>query len=174
MRELVRRELSLVLMFDDHALKKGCGTPLSPTFTYMQLESLLNKRKKTAKMVCFQFYNLTFYFLFSYLAIKIIFSSLWCLQKMLRLHPITMQCQDYCKSDPRCREENNLWRICCFHRRSCKQTGCQHKFEILVCRLRCIAASLSSISFRINCRCHFKSNCRSFERKGRGSQRKCI
>ena len=138
MRELVRRELSLVLMFDDHALKKGCGTPLSPTFTYMQLESLLNKRKKTAKMVCFQFYNLTFYFLFSYLAIK----KCFIISVMRRLHPITMQCQDYCKSDPRCREENNLWRICCFHRRSCKQTGCQRKFEILVCCLRCFEAFL--------------------------------
>ena len=170
MRELVRRELSLVLMLDDHALKKGCGTPLSPTFTYMQLESLLNKRKKTAKMVCFQFYNLTFYFLFSYLAIK----KCFIISVMLRLHPITMQCQDYCKSDRRCREEINLWRICCFLWRSCKQKGCQRKFEILVCRLWCFAASLSSISFRINCRCHFKSNCRSLERKGRGSKRKCI
>ena len=63
------RELSLVLMLDDHALKKACGTPLSPAFTY-SIESLLNKRKKTGKMVCFQFHNLTFYFLFSYVAIK--------------------------------------------------------------------------------------------------------
>ena len=49
--------------------------PLSPASTYsigtsMELESLLNKRKKTGKMVCFQFHNLTFYFLFSYVAIK--------------------------------------------------------------------------------------------------------
>ena len=152
-----------------HERKDMVLPPLSPASTYsigtsMELESLLNKERKQGKWFVSNF-------LFSYLAIK----KCFIISVMRRLHPITMQCQDYCKSDRRCREEINLWRICCFHWRSCKQKGCQRKFEILVCRLSLMMlCSLSSISFRINCRCHFKSNYRRLERKERESKRKCF
>ena len=36
---------------------------------------------------------------------------------------IPVQCQDYCKLDPRCRGETYLWRICCFN---FNNTQCGH------------------------------------------------
>ena len=116
-----------------HERKDMVLPPLSPASTYsigtsMELESLLNKERKQGKWFVSNFTILHSTSSSHTWPLRLFF--LWCLQKMLRLHPITMQCQDYCKSDPRCREETYLWRICCFHWRS------------LVCRLRCFAAFL--------------------------------